>query len=96
MMLAAEVHLDIKNYDYQMERYVFKRSNDGISQFTFSYLTFLFCWFFLARVLVFLDNEYMAIDFDFDFDFGFDFDIADFDSSLSLIQTLSSRAQARA
>jgi hypothetical protein len=94
MMLAAEVHLDIKNYDYQMERYVFKRSNDGISQFTFSYLTFLFCWFFLARVLVFLDNEYMAVDFDFDF--GFDFDIADFDSSLSLIQTLSSRAQARA
>lgn len=30
MMLAAEVHLGTKNCDYQMERYVFKRRNDGI------------------------------------------------------------------
>ncbi|KAK6914637.1 Ribosomal protein S2 [Dillenia turbinata] len=30
MMLAAQVHLGTKNCDYQMERYVFKRRNDGI------------------------------------------------------------------
>jgi small subunit ribosomal protein SAe len=30
MMLAAEVHLGTKNLNYQMERYVFKRRNDGI------------------------------------------------------------------
>ncbi|XP_010540101.1 PREDICTED: 40S ribosomal protein SA-like [Tarenaya hassleriana] len=30
MMLSAEVHLGTKNCDYQMERYVFKRRNDGI------------------------------------------------------------------
>ncbi|CAN6558308.1 unnamed protein product [Malus baccata var. baccata] len=30
MMLAAEVHLGTKNCDFQMERYVFKRCNDGI------------------------------------------------------------------
>ncbi|KAH7565671.1 hypothetical protein JRO89_XS09G0242800 [Xanthoceras sorbifolium] len=30
MMLAAEVHLGTKNCDFQMERYVFKRRNDGI------------------------------------------------------------------
>ncbi|KAL1829314.1 hypothetical protein ACET3Z_007726 [Daucus carota] len=29
-MLAAEVHLGTKNCDFQMERYVFKRRNDGI------------------------------------------------------------------
>ncbi|WOH10517.1 hypothetical protein DCAR_0729986 [Daucus carota subsp. sativus] len=29
-MLAAEVHLGAKNCDFQMERYVFKRRNDGI------------------------------------------------------------------
>lgn len=29
MMLAAEVHLGTKNCDYQMERYAFKRRNDG-------------------------------------------------------------------
>lgn len=28
-MLAAEVHLGTKNCDFQMERYVFKRRNDG-------------------------------------------------------------------
>ncbi|KAL1811924.1 hypothetical protein ACET3Z_021989 [Daucus carota] len=28
-MLAAEVHLGTKNCDFQMEHYVFKRSNDG-------------------------------------------------------------------
>ncbi|KAL1813786.1 hypothetical protein ACET3Z_023851 [Daucus carota] len=28
-MLAAEVHLGAKNCDFQMERYVFKRRNDG-------------------------------------------------------------------
>ncbi|KAL6956176.1 hypothetical protein U1Q18_026792 [Sarracenia purpurea var. burkii] len=30
MMLAAEVHLGTKNVDFQMQRYVFKRRNDGI------------------------------------------------------------------
>ncbi|KAI4331328.1 hypothetical protein MLD38_029521 [Melastoma candidum] len=30
MMLAAEVHLGTKNCDFQMERYVFKRRQDGI------------------------------------------------------------------
>ncbi|XP_065868340.1 small ribosomal subunit protein uS2y-like [Euphorbia lathyris] len=30
MMIAAEVHLGTKNCDYQMERYTFKRRNDGI------------------------------------------------------------------
>ncbi|GAA0161364.1 ribosomal protein [Lithospermum erythrorhizon] len=30
MMLAAEAHLGTKNCDFQMERYVFKRRNDGI------------------------------------------------------------------
>ncbi|KAF5732091.1 40S ribosomal protein SA-like [Tripterygium wilfordii] len=30
MMLAAEVHLGTKNCDFQMDRYVFKRRNDGI------------------------------------------------------------------
>jgi ribosomal protein S2 len=28
-MLAAEVHLGTKNCNFQMERYVFKRRNDG-------------------------------------------------------------------
>lgn len=30
MMLAAEVHLGTKNCNFQMERYAFKRRNDGI------------------------------------------------------------------
>nr|XP_043625306.1 40S ribosomal protein Sa-2-like [Erigeron canadensis] len=30
MMLSAEVHLGTKNCDFQMDRYVFKRRNDGI------------------------------------------------------------------
>jgi len=34
MMCAAEVHLGTKNCNYQMERYVFKRRNDG----NFSYI----------------------------------------------------------
>ena len=38
MMLAAEVHLGTKNCDFQMERYVFKRRNDGIAQISV-------CWF---------------------------------------------------
>lgn len=29
IMLAAEVHLGTKNCNFQMERYVFKRRNDG-------------------------------------------------------------------
>ncbi|CAJ2641549.1 unnamed protein product [Trifolium pratense] len=30
LMLAADVHLGTKNCDYQMERYIFKRRQDGI------------------------------------------------------------------
>jgi small subunit ribosomal protein SAe len=30
MMLAAQCHLGTKNCDFQMERYVYKRRNDGI------------------------------------------------------------------
>ncbi|GJY35999.1 40S ribosomal protein SA-like protein [Tanacetum coccineum] len=33
MMLSAEVHLGTKNCDFQMERYVFKRRQDGIYLF---------------------------------------------------------------
>ena len=33
MMLAAEVHLGTKNCNFQMERYVFKRRNDGVFSF---------------------------------------------------------------
>lgn len=33
MMLAAEVHLGTKNCNFQMERYVFKRRNDGMPFF---------------------------------------------------------------
>ena len=35
MMCAAEVHLGTKNCNYQMERYVFKRRNDGTPSLTF-------------------------------------------------------------
>lgn len=49
MMLAAEVHLGTKNCDFQMERYVFKRRNDGLP------LSFLdsFPPFFLVLMLFF-------------------------------------------
>ena len=30
LMLAAQCHLGTKNCDFQMERYVYKRRNDGI------------------------------------------------------------------
>ena len=30
MLLAAQAHLGTKNCDFQMERYVFRRRNDGI------------------------------------------------------------------
>lgn len=48
-MLAAEVHLGTKNCDFQMERYVFKRRNDGTTFFLhyigFVYYLFLVCLF---------------------------------------------------
>jgi small subunit ribosomal protein SAe len=50
MMLAAEVHLGTKNCDFQMERYVFKRRNDGISRFTFSDLSLFSYLSFFLRV----------------------------------------------
>jgi hypothetical protein len=86
-MLAAEVHLGTKNYDYQMERYVFKII---FSRFIFSDLSIFIMLVFLAHVLVCLDNGYMAVDFDF----GILISIlvlilpANFDSSSSSIQTL--------
>lgn len=39
MMLAADVHLGTKNCDFQMERYIFKRRNDG--NWTFLVLSFI-------------------------------------------------------
>ena len=30
LLLAAQCHLGTKNCDYQMERYIYKRRNDGI------------------------------------------------------------------
>lgn len=41
MMLAAEVHLGTKNCDFQMERYAFKRRNDGI--YTHTLFNFITC-----------------------------------------------------
>lgn len=47
MMLAAEVHLGTKNCDFQMERYVFKRRNDGI----LSHFSLCFCiYIYIFRV----------------------------------------------
>lgn len=44
MMLAAEVHLGTKNCDFQMERYVFKRRNDGIlSHFSLCFCIYISC-----------------------------------------------------
>jgi len=37
MMLAADVHLGTKNCDFQMERYCFKRRNDGNVQISLNY-----------------------------------------------------------
>lgn len=43
MMLSAEVHLGTKNCDFQMERYVFKRRNDGIVSDSLFFLPFGVC-----------------------------------------------------
>ncbi|KOM57020.1 hypothetical protein LR48_Vigan11g005200 [Vigna angularis] len=47
MMLAADVHLGTKNCDFQMERYIFKRRNDG-AQYGFD---LLWCGFGIRMVL---------------------------------------------
>lgn len=47
-MLAAEVHLGTKNCDFQMERYVFKRRNDGTTFF------FTLHWFCLLVFSLFI------------------------------------------
>ncbi|CAN6935151.1 unnamed protein product, partial [Brassica oleracea] len=54
MMCAAEVHLGTKNCNYQMERYVFKRRNDGIYIFNLGKT-----WeklMMAARVIVAIEN----------------------------------------
>ncbi|KAJ4717718.1 40S ribosomal protein SA [Melia azedarach] len=54
MMLAAEVHLGTKNCDFQMERYVFKRRNDGIYIINLG-KTWEKLWM-AARVIVAIEN----------------------------------------
>lgn len=57
MMLASDVHLGTKNCDFQMERYIFKRRNDGIYLFFILYITFLdlssflLVWFLVVLVV---------------------------------------------
>jgi hypothetical protein len=38
--LAADVHLGTKNCDFQMERYIFKRRNDGNIQILIVFFLF--------------------------------------------------------
>ena len=49
-MLAAEVHLGAKNCDFQMERYVFKRRNDGTFYITFCFFL-VFLYFLISRYI---------------------------------------------
>lgn len=54
MMLAAQCHLGTKNCDFQMERYVFRRRQDGIFVINLGKT-----WdklFFAARVIVAIEN----------------------------------------
>ncbi|CAH2061254.1 unnamed protein product [Thlaspi arvense] len=46
MMIAAEVHLGTKNCNYQMERYTFKRRNDGNFLTTFPHflISYTMCY----------------------------------------------------
>lgn len=51
-MLAAEVHLGTKNCDFQMERYVFKRRNDGTTFFTLHCFVYIFLVCLFAHVYI--------------------------------------------
>ena len=48
-MLAAEVHLGAKNCDFQMERYVFKRRNNGTFYITFCFFL-VFLYFLISDI----------------------------------------------
>jgi ribosomal protein S2 len=52
--LAADVHLGTKNCDFQMERYIFKRRNDGNIQISITFLKFYF--FVILHLIV--ENRY--------------------------------------
>lgn len=52
MMLAAEVHLGTKNCNFQMERYVFKRRNDGTRSLSLQSLLKM-KYFFLSGLVFF-------------------------------------------
>jgi ribosomal protein S2 len=54
LMLAADVHLGTKNCDFQMERYIFKRRNDGNIQISITFLKFYF--FVILHLIV--ENRY--------------------------------------
>lgn len=53
MMLAAEVHLGTKNCDFQMERYAFKRRNDGMKVFNliFYLISLILCVFRYVKII---------------------------------------------
>jgi ribosomal protein S2 len=63
MMLAAEVHLGTKNCDFQMERYVFKRRNDGTQHtlFLYTYLFWMRRSYILRKQFVFYGLLWMLI-----------------------------------
>jgi hypothetical protein len=52
MMLAADVHLGTKNCDFQMERYIFKRRNDGNIQIPISFSSFMCFWFDISLLRI--------------------------------------------
>jgi len=54
LMLAAQVHLGTKNCDYQMERYVFRRRQDGIYIINLSKTWDKLCM--AARIIVAVEN----------------------------------------
>lgn len=63
MMLSAEVHLGTKNCDFQMERYAFKRRNDGI-HFILLHV-FVFSLFFIINLVSFLLYDSIGAFFEF-------------------------------
>lgn len=62
LMCAAQVHLGTKNCNYQMERYTFKRRNDG--NFPSSSLTFIFiCHVFVRTEFHQIVLKNLSVDF---------------------------------
>jgi small subunit ribosomal protein SAe len=60
MMLAADVHLGTKNCDFQMERYIFKRRNDGnVLNPNFSTM----CYFFYMYQFIHLVSKFDLLFF---------------------------------